>query len=100
MSYQMRYWLVRKDKLSSADITVEFVHDTSQKKVLINLRKYDSREDLWEWMDFEWKHSVWKFGDKSIHAGTWLDPEEAKLVWNHSLQEGFTRIDSVEVLRR
>ena len=35
MSYQMRYWLVRKDKLSSADITVEFVHDTSQTKVLI-----------------------------------------------------------------
>lgn len=95
MSHQMRYWLVRKDKLSSADITVEFVHDTSQKKVLINLRKYDSREDLWEWIDSEWK-----FEDKSVHAGTWLTPTEAKLVWNHSLQEGFTRIDSVEVLRR
>ena len=95
MSYQMRYWLVRKDKLSSADITVEFVHDTSQKKVLINLRKYDSREDLWEWIDSEWK-----FEDKLVHGGIWLDPAAAKLVWNHSLQEGFTRIDSVEVLRR
>ena len=91
----MRYWLVRKDKLSSADITVEFIHDTSQKKVLINLRKYDSREDLWEWIDSEWK-----FGNKSVQGGTWLTPEEAKLVWNDSLQEGFTRIDSVEVLRR
>ncbi len=95
MFHQMRYWLVRKDKLSSADITVEFVHDTSQKKVLINLRKYDSREDLWEWIDSEWK-----FEDKLVHAGIWLDPAAAKLVWNHSLQEGFTRIDSVEVLRR
>lgn len=90
-----RYWLVRKDKLSSADITVEFVHDTFQKKVLINLRKYDSREDLWEWVDSEWK-----FGDKLVQAGTWLTPAEAKLVWNHLMQEGFTRIDSVEVLRR
>ena len=95
MSYQMRYWLVRKDKLSSADLTVEFIHDTLQKKVLFNLRKYDSREDLWEWIDSEWK-----FEDKSVQAGTWLDPAAAKLVWNHSLQEGFTRIDSVEVLRR
>jgi hypothetical protein len=91
----MRYWLARKDNTSKYTTTIEFVHDTAHERVLINLRKYDSREDLWEWMDSEWK-----FGNKSVHAGTWLTPAEGKLVWNHSLQEGFTRIDSVEVLRQ
>lgn len=95
MSDQMRYWLARKDNSPNFTTTVEFVHDPALERVLINLRKYDSREDLWEWIDSEWK-----FGDKLVHAGTWLTPEEAKLVWNHSMQEGYQRIDSVEVLRR
>lgn len=95
MNDHKRYWLARKDNSSNFTTTVEFIHDPTLERVLINFRKYDSREDLWEWIESEWK-----FGDKSVQAGTWLTPEEGKLVWNHSLQEGFMRIDSMEVLRQ
>jgi hypothetical protein len=90
-----RYWLARKDNSSNFTTTVEFVHDTALKKVLVNFRKYDSREDLWEWIESEWK-----FGNMFVRTGEWMAPSEGKLVWNHSLQEGFVRIDSVEELRQ
>ena len=95
MSDHKRYWLAKKSKTSEFNSTLEFIHDSECKQVLINFRNYDPREELWEWIDSEWK-----FGGKLVRSGTWLTPQEAKLVWNQSMQEGYQRIDSVEVLRR